>query len=220
MPAWAQEAGDGTSLTVVEMSGASSSLIRIATYTAGNTVIDHGTKQYSTIQSSFGGNQGAMLFNQDSGNINSQANVLVLSLARSDNNSYLDSTLIVTDEFVGNTVAIYGGERANKIESSFHGAKGIALVNQTSGNLNVQRNVMNVGLGLAAGDTFVSVNERHLSAHRGDNTLTSDGTTKLSNTIDGSFTGYRGVAAVTQTAGEGNIVTNSVSIGIKVLNVR
>ncbi len=42
----------------------------------------------------------------------------------------------------------------------------------------------------------------------------------LSNSINNSFAGYSGVAQVTQVAGEGNIVTNTVCIGITVMNWR
>jgi len=114
-----------------------------------NTVISSGGERENRISNSFGGTVGIVGVNQSAGNLNQQANVLVLGLGAAIGSEMValgDATL--GDISAGNTVKQEGpaGPRANILTDSFAGFRGIAQVNQSAGDLNVLGNFVGLSL--------------------------------------------------------------------------
>lgn len=112
-----------------------------------NTVISSGGERENRIANSFGETAGIVGANQSAGNLNQQANVLVLGLGSGSGPGLValgDATL--GDISTNNTLERKGpaGPRAEIITDAFSGFRGIAQVNQSSGDLNIMGN--SVGL--------------------------------------------------------------------------
>lgn len=114
-----------------------------------NTVITGGGHHENRIASSFAGTVGLVNANQSVGNLNSQVNVVALSLgalAVPDLALLADSALGAVT--VRNSVIQDGpgGSRVDIVTDSFAGYRGVALVSQVSGDLNVVRNIATISL--------------------------------------------------------------------------
>ena len=86
-------------------------------------------------------------------------------------------------------------------------AQGYFQVNQNSGNLNAQLNVGAVSLGAGLGDAFAILNDSSLGGVVSNNTYNTTNTTSKADAINGGFDGFRGVAQITQSSGDGNAVS-------------
>ncbi len=114
-----------------------------------NTLISSGGERENRISNSFGGTVGIVGANQSAGNLNQQANVLVLGLGAALGPEMValgDATL--GEISARNTVKQEGptGPRADILTDSFVGFRGIAQVNQSAGDLNVMGNYVGVSL--------------------------------------------------------------------------
>lgn len=115
----------------------------------GNTVITSGGHRENLIVNSFGGTVGLVNANQSVGNLNSQANLVVLSLgalAAPEFTRLGESAL--GDVAARNNVVREGpgGTRIDVVADSFEGYRGVALVGQVSGDLNVVRNIATISV--------------------------------------------------------------------------
>ena len=105
-----------------------------------NTVISYGGEYENRISNSFGGAVGIVGVNQSAGSLNQQVNVVVLGIGVA-----LGPELVALgDADLGGTIAdnsvSSGGNRSDIITDSFTGFRGIAQVNQSSGDLNIVTN--------------------------------------------------------------------------------
>jgi len=105
-----------------------------------NTVIVYGGEREDRISNSFGGAVGIVGVNQSAGSLNQQVNVVVLGIGVA-----LGPELVALgDADLGGTIAdnsvSSGGNRSDIITDSFTGFRGIAQVNQSSGDLNIVTN--------------------------------------------------------------------------------
>ncbi len=114
-----------------------------------NTLISSGGERETRISNSFGGTVGIVGANQSAGNLNQQANVLVLGLGAALGPEVValgDATL--GEISARNTVKQEGpaGPRADILTDSFAGFRGIAQVNQSAGDLNHMGNFVGLSL--------------------------------------------------------------------------
>jgi hypothetical protein len=180
----------------------------------GNTVQVFDLDRRSVIDDAFLDNQGIVSVNQDSGDVNNQANVRVIALAYSGDVSTLQSTASTTSS--GNTLITSGGSSEDRISGSFGGSSGLLGINQSSGSLNQQANVMLIGLGTSATPSAAQLADATLaSVSGGSNNTASEGVPRpRSDVIDGSFTGFHGAAQISQSAGDMNTISNNMAIAV------
>ena len=105
-----------------------------------NTVISYGGNYEDRISNSFGGAVGIVGVNQSAGSLNQQVNVVVLGIGV----ALGPEVVALGDADLGGTIAdnsvSSGGNRSDIITDSFTGFRGIAQVNQSSGDLNIVTN--------------------------------------------------------------------------------
>ena len=180
----------------------------------GNWVTESGTNYLgNSIFGSFQNFQGVATLNQASGALNNQANLLAISMGSSGGlqlnggafaSQVRDNTLSLAAGASSNYCAFIGGQ-------SFQNSIGLAMVNQVSGNMNVQ--VSQVGIVLGGGMTALS--PQQLNAIYANNKViipsgaAMNGTVKLDS---GAFQNFNGIGVVSQVAGNLNQVFTSVNI--------
>ena len=115
-----------------------------------NTVISYGGEYENRITHSFGGGVGIIGVNQSAGSLNQQVNVVVLGIGV----ALGPEVVPLGDADLGGTIAdnsvSSGGNRSDIITDSFTGFRGIAQVNQSSGDLNI--------VGNSVGFSFTRIN--------------------------------------------------------------
>jgi len=107
-----------------------------------NSVIVYGGEREDRISNSFGGAVGIVGVNQSAGSLNQQVNVVVLGIGVALGPGVValgDATL---GETIADNSASGSSNRADIITDSFTGFRGIAQVNQSSGDLNVLGNTL------------------------------------------------------------------------------
>lgn len=116
---------------------------------ADNTAITSGGHRENRIASSFTGTVGLVNANQSVGNLNSQANLVALSLGV----LAVPEFAFLGDSALGEVAARNsviregpGGSRVDVVTDSFGGYRGVALVSQVSGDLNVVRNIATISV--------------------------------------------------------------------------
>jgi len=125
--------------------------LAVSTRSIKNTVISYGGDYEDRISHSFGGAVGIVGVNQSAGSLNQQVNVAVLGIGV----ALGPDVVALGDAALGETIAdnsasSSGSNRSDIITDSFTGFRGIAQVNQSSGDLNV--------LGNSVGFSFMRVN--------------------------------------------------------------
>ncbi len=114
----------------------------------GNTVISSGARE-TRIEDSFQGGAGILGINQSAGNLNQQANVLVMTMTQS---LLAAGAVVIGDSTLGaiggvddNTlVEDLESPRSDVLVNSLGGFTGYAQVNQSSGDLNRSANLLSV----------------------------------------------------------------------------
>src|SRR5262249_1320685 len=163
----------------------------------------------TVLESSFIGNIGIGQLNQDAGIASSQANLVLITVGINVEGEGFQSVGIYSAKaLTGNTLVVEGGSRSNSIQNSFANATAIVQVNQNTGALNQQLNVTALSIGSFIGGSFVALGDSGLAGVAADNQFTSLNAGPRSDTIDASFSGFRGVAQITQSSGDGNSITN------------
>jgi len=173
----------------------------------------------SAIEQSFQNNRGIVSVNQDSGDVNNQANIRIIALSLSGGFVDLQSTGVAQRS--GNTLITSGGSSEDRIAGSFGGTTGLVGVNQSSGSLNQQFNVMMIGLGVTIDPTSAQLGDSLLATVNGGaaNSLQEGTPRPRSDSIDGSFAGFHGAAQVSQSAGDLNAIGQTMAISVIQVNL-
>ncbi len=109
-----------------------------------NTVIVHGGEREDRISNSFGGAVGIVGVNQSAGSVNQQMNVVVLWIGVALGPEVVALGDAALGETIADNSASGSSNRADIITDSFTGFRGIAQVNQSSGDLNILGNTVGV----------------------------------------------------------------------------
>lgn len=106
----------------------------------GNTVYSSGGMRSDTIHDSFDGGRGIVGVNQSAGNLNQQANVVLLTFG---GQPVVDGLVVLSDAALADEVGAAENDvgpvdqpRSDSLTDSFEGFRGIAQVTQSSGDLN------------------------------------------------------------------------------------
>lgn len=110
----------------------------------GNTVKYSGTiNRQSLIENSFDNSKGVFMVNQSPGNLNQQSNTFIFSMGSA---LKLGDFELATK--VGGNVVEYAPdtelERKDILKNSFSGSASVAIINQSSGDLNTIRNTLGI----------------------------------------------------------------------------
>jgi hypothetical protein len=167
----------------------------------------------NTVDSSANQFQGLLGINQDAGAANNQANALAAAVTLGAPSAAMAS--ITIDSEAGPAGDGPPSVQTNTITASFNNSAGIAQVNQTTGQGNVQINAV----ALAFDDSAAfspALADVQLKAVAGPATGSgaSSAAAGSGNSIDNSFNGFNGIAQVQQIAGDRNVVVDVVSIGL------
>lgn len=185
----------------------------------GNDIEEVNVVRINTIVNSFNRNRGLLQANVDNGNVNNQANILVMAFGRSRGSVVVDLSMVVATKKAGNTNSVTGGFRENRVENSFNGNVGVAQMNVNSGNLNNQRNVVVIGNSVSIGTDFAAVTDAWLGTVVTANKEDAEPTASRRDIISNSFKDFKGVAAVTMTSGDNNSVSNLIGISLQTVNI-
>jgi hypothetical protein len=123
--------------------------------------------------------------------------------------------IVAKTDYNGDNTFIFSNlDSKDQITNSFGGFSGIAQVNQSSGSINNQGNVVAAAVttnGSAAADAEAMLEQDNPNCyyHHDDN---DRNVTKFNDTIDGSFGGFTGLAQVNQSAGFNNNQNNAVAL--------
>lgn len=173
----------------------------------------------SRIDGSFNGNSGIAQVNQSTGSLDNQANVVAIAIGGSAEGGFghLSATADVT--YKGNKVIVRDAVLGSHINDSFNNMSGIAQVNQSSGGLNNQHNVVAIGVGVSGTADFVALSDSALAEHTGGNEITIEGDFEADNSVTNSFNNYSGIAQVNQVAGYGNTTAQTVAVTVNTINI-
>jgi hypothetical protein len=184
-----------------------------------NELTFYGLNTNDVIQSSFNQFVGIAQLNQASGLLNNQGNVFAASLTGSPPPGSIVYGLSLVEVAVEkanvrNELSVTDLDSLNSndaVESSFLEFRGLSQINQASGVLNNQDNVMAVAANLDGTIGFMAENDTFLSMQNANNevNVTSFSTNAI---INNSFNVYQGVAQVNQGSGALNNQTNIISI--------
>lgn len=231
----AQDGGDGARFRVVDfddpnfgLSGAEAAeAIAAATAvamaqaevvqrTVNETIVEGGLPLETAIIGSFNDNRGVVSVNQSAGGSNSQANVRAIALGDRDART-LQATDIDTAMGLNGNVLVARGARRASISDSFNESVGILGVNQVSGSLNQQVNVLALAFGQSAGHDASLLNNALLSRvdGGGDNDLTEDGPVERQASLSNSFGDFKGIVQGSQIAGDLNQVGNLLAVNVR-----
>jgi hypothetical protein len=177
----------------------------------GNFVAETSAIHATNLMGSFQGFKGIGATNQAAGTLNNQGTYVGFA-ATSGNNALMTNDVTLATVHENNTLitgrssyqATIGGQ-------SFRGATGIVAVNQVAGNMNSELKSITVCVGSAE----AVLNNTQLSQVNSNNNIQVQGhTTAKVSLDDGAFQDFKGVASVTQVAGNLNQVTTSLRINI------
>lgn len=196
--------------------GASAILTQTIT---GNKIEEINVVRTNHILNSFNGNRGILQANIDNGNIDNQANILVIAFSKSPGTVLVDLSAVIATKNTDNTNSVVGGSRENRVENSFNNHVGVLEMNVNVGNLNNQRNVVVIGNSVSIGPDFYAVADTYLDTMIARNGDEAEPTTSRANIIKNSFKGFKGIAVVTMTAGDHNVTSNMVGVSVKTVNI-
>ena len=168
-----------------------------------------GGKSEAVIENSAGTGKGMALFNQAPGNLNNQANEIVIT-STSEKHAFAHAEVAVEQKNPYLTVYEYDTEKSTTIKnSSFTGTDGIVGVNQTSNDLNNQNN--SLALSVAPG-AVVALGETDLGQTNADNTLNMAKVDRRDRILGPGSSPNKGVFMYNQASGAMNNQANVVSI--------
>ena len=184
-----------------------------------NVFIDINSVRSTVLEDSLQGTHGIVQINQDSGFGSNQANMVIISVAANATNPVAMASFHGHVEISGNNVTIANVTRSNVIQNILAGSAGIAQINQNSGNLNTNINAIAVAIGLGQGNAVLALGDGSLSVAKTNNQFTVNGPVQQSNVISG-VANFTGIAQISQTNGEGNVVANTMTISVNVMNIQ
>lgn len=206
----------GAEVAIV-IAGESSSLVigNLSQVLIGNTVIESGIDHSATIENAFNGNTGIFNVNQDAGNFNNQANLRAFVVNLGEPMTHVLSVSVESIE-EDNEIDATDVTYQDRIAGSFNNNVGVIGVNQTSGSLNQQRNVLVTALGFTLSPEIEVITDIDLDHVRSDNGDTNPQPPATDSIVD-SFGGNTGIVQATQATGNQNVLTNVIAISIGVL---
>lgn len=225
--AWAQDSGEtlyqsdqlivtGSADTVMPGKGAAFVTIAASSVISDNVLTVADSVHSTQLVNSLMRNQGIMQVNQDAGIGANQANIVAISVAAGAGTVPVGVAILSDARYTNNTINVANVARTNIIENILDGSSGIAQVNQNSGNLNRSLNAVGIALGIGKGDV-VLVTEGNLAATTAGAQFNFEGTIQASGAISGARN-FSGIGQIAQIAGDGNVVVNSLAIGVVVVN--
>ncbi len=204
---------------IAEVYGGYSADVVVVQGNTYNFVDQAGVTNISNIDGSFNGNSGIAQVNQSTGNLDNQANVVAMAIGGSAEGGFGHLSATVGVVYEGNKVIVKDAVLGSHINNSFNNMSGIAQVNQSSGGLNNQHNVVAVGVDLSGATDFIALSDTALAEHTGGNEITIEGGFEADNSITNSFNNYSGIAQVNQVAGYGNTTAQTVAVTVNTINV-
>lgn len=167
-------------------------------------------KYDDVIKFSFYGFTGIGQANQAAGSMNNQANIVSLAfVGKMDawiNSEVIDFQLNHQMKFEPRDP--YGNYFSDSIDYSFNNFIGIGQVNQSAGMANNQNNIVSIA---AAKASLIAESDVFLDQVNVNNFVLDSGVTRT-NTISGSFNGFKGIGQANQSAGNFNNQSNVVSV--------
>jgi hypothetical protein len=166
------------------------------------------------LDDSFHDFSGIAQVNQSTGSLNNQGNAVAVAATdptgRRDHEALSHTEVAIDQENTKNELESCLVVHTDKIDGSFCGFSGVAQVNQTSGYMNNQNNVVGISANL---DTrgAVALTDSFLTQKNSCNEAEFRGV-YYSAKIDGSFKGGCGLAQVNQSPASMNNQANSVAI--------
>jgi len=191
----------------------------VSQHLEGNRVVEGDLGQAALIEDTFSHNSGIVSVNQDAGNVNNQANVRVIALAMEG--AELNITGVDLTQTRGeNEIVSSGVPHTDSIVNSFNDTSGIVGVNQTSGNLNQQANVLVLAAGLRLSPEVALLDDHSLGEvvpATSDDRDSGEAGLRSEAIVD-SFNNFSGVAQVSQSAGNQNDISNVIGISFNVMD--
>jgi hypothetical protein len=177
----------------------------------GNFVAETSAIHASSLMGSFQGFKGIGATNQAAGTLNNQG-IYVGFAATSGKNAVLTNDVTLATAHEDNTLITGRSSYQTTIGGhSFRGATGILAVNQVSGNMNTELKAITV----CVGNAEAVLNNSQLSQVNSNNNIKLQGPSTYKVSLDdGTFQDFKGVASVTQVAGNLNQVSTSMRINI------
>lgn len=173
-----------------------------------NTLEETNTSHSTSVINSFQNDIGILNLNQASGSLNNQSNISIITFTPGA--SLSEYQLEYRGESTNNTIRYSGlSFRQSIIENSFGNSKGVFMVNQSPGNLNLQSNLLILSLGSA-----VVLGDSDLATKTSGNVVEYAPDTNLqrSDTLSNSFSGAVGVGMISQSSGDLNTIRNTLAI--------
>ncbi len=202
---------DGAQAVSLALTGFAQPSVVITQTLVSNTLVQHDVTSTALIDQSFQNDIGIVNANQDAGNFNNQVNVRAIVLLQPGSQMHVpEVTALATT--TGNVGMVVGGRAEDHIQGSFQGTQGIVGVNQSAGNLNQQANIFVMSLGAVVGTEAISVPDVTLGKVQSNNPISLDPNRPRIDTLTDSFGGFVGMAQVSQSAGDLNVVHNVMSI--------
>jgi hypothetical protein len=176
--------------------------------------------RWNTIQDSILFNVGIVGVNQDSGNMNNQANAIAVAVVDVTGvgafaNPQAAAEQINTFNFVWEVDPTIVLRKADYLINSVNNNTGIVGVNQSVGNMNNQGNAVAVAAGLVltgdVGGVVIALAEADLGQVNAENIVLEQASQKL-DWIQGSINNNHGITSVNQSAGNMNNQGNVVAI--------
>jgi hypothetical protein len=204
---------DAAQVVSLSLSGFAGPSVVVTQSLVSNSVMQQDVFSTALIDQSFQNDTGIVNANQDVGNFNNQANVRAIVLLQSGSQAQLPEIDVLTTT-TNNVSAAMGGGAEDRIQHSFQGTKGIVGVNQSAGNLNQQANILSISAGSVVGSVAVSIPDTTLGDVASGNQILLDPTRSHVDSLTDSFGGFTGIAQVTQSAGDLNVVRNALSLSV------
>ncbi|MDA8087874.1 MAG: hypothetical protein M0Z75_14385 [Nitrospiraceae bacterium] len=170
---------------------------------AGGGIYLSGAQSYSSLLDSVTGNLGLIAVNQNSGSMNNQLNSVLACIDLSP-----EVHAVHTAARQGNSAQLQNTGSISMIDGSLNESDGVFLVNQASGNLNIEQNHLYLLMGKKN-----AVPDAELGETTSNLQFTAVGTVSIDGIKD-SVKGCRGIGVITQSSGNLNTVTTSVAVNI------
>ncbi len=172
------------------------------------------------IDRSFNGIEGIAQVNQSTGSFENQANVISMAVGGTADEVYGDLSAAVGVIYKDNTVKVRDAFLGSYINDSFNNMSGVAQVNQSSGGLNNQHNVLVVGVNLEGATEFIALSDDALAVHTGGNEIDVEGDFEVDGGIKNSFNNFSGIAQANQVAGFGNTTAQTMAVSVNTIDIR
>ena len=185
----------------------------------GNVLTEVNVNRLVSLSNSGSGNAGIVDVNQEAGNLNNQANLRAIAVLGAEQQLQVLS-VSGAQQRVHNQLTVTGGTRETQIVNSFNNTTGVVGVNQSAGNANQQLNQLAVAIGFAAGSDALAVTDVTLGQVSAENKLTETAVGPRRDILQGSFANFSGIAQVSQSSGDLNLVANSISISVVTVGPR